>query len=217
MSTEMTVEYFLNYVKNTKSKNTYKEYKNGIKKFCEWFGKTPNEVLKMRKEDWVSGDLHRKKRFVRELEKFHKWLLEPNHTIRGKPNQAYGINSARTYCLGIQQLFRFYEMPMTIPTGSEISRTVVTTKDFVPTPQQYREMFKVANNLRDKLIISMGKDLAWRIGDFAKIRKDMLPNLEQDAPIPFELITEKELVLAKSFLSQETVDLLKQYLPIVEE
>lgn len=84
MSTEMTVEYFLNYVKDTKSKNTYKEYKNGIKKFYEWYGKSSNEVLEARKQDWVSGNLVQKKRFVRELEKFHKWLLQPVHTIKGK-------------------------------------------------------------------------------------------------------------------------------------
>jgi len=108
-------------------------------------------------------------------------------------------------------------MPMTIPTGSDISKTVVSTKDFVPTPQQYREIYKVAGDLRSRLIISMGLSLGWRIGDFAKIRKDMLPDLDQDAPIPFELITEKEAVIAKSFLSQETVDMLKEYLPTVKD
>jgi len=108
-------------------------------------------------------------------------------------------------------------MPITIPTGSDVSKTVISTKDFVPTPQQYREMYKVADSLRDKLIVSMGKDLGWRIGDFAKVRKDTLPILDADAPIPFELITEKEDVLAKSFLSQETVDLLREYLPTIKD
>src|SRR4030067_1937134 len=49
--------------------------------------------------------------------------------------------------------------------------------------------------------------------DYAKIKKDMLPDLNQDAPISFELITEKEKVLSKTFPSQETVDLLNEYLP----
>jgi len=108
-------------------------------------------------------------------------------------------------------------MPITIPSGSDVSKTIISTKDFVPTPQQYREMYKVADGLRDKLIVSMGKDLGWRIGDFVKIRKDTLPILDADAPIPFELITEKEDVLAKSFLSQETVDLLKEYIETVKD
>jgi len=199
----MKVEDFLNYVKETKSKNTWKEYKHGIEKFAEWFGKSPNEIMELRTQDWASTDLHQKKRFVREIEKFHKSLIEKGYTI----------NSARTICLGLMQLFRFYEMPVTIQTGSDVSKTVVSTKDYVPTPEQYREMFKMADDLRSKIIISLGKDLGWRIGDFVKIRKEQLPNLEQEPPILFELITEKEDVLAKSFISAETVELLKQYLP----
>jgi len=209
----MTVEDFLDHIKEAKSKNTWKEYRRGIALFSEWFKKTPNEILEMRRQDWISGDLFRKKRFMREIEKFHKWLLQPIHTIKGKSNQKYSINSARTNCLGIMQLFRFYEMPVTIPSGSDVSKTVVSTKDFVPKADQYRTMYKVAKDLRSKLIISMGKDLGWRIGDFVKVRKEQLPDLEQDAPISFELITEKEDVIAKSFLSGETCELLKQYLP----
>jgi integrase len=199
----MKVEDFLNYVKETKSKNTWKEYKHSIEKFAEWFGKSPNEIMELRTQDWASTDLHQKKRFVREIEKFHKSLIEKGYTI----------NSARTMCLGLMQLFRFYEMPVTIQTGSDVSKTVVSTKDYVPTPEQYREMFKMADDLRSKIIISLGKDLGWRIGDFVKIRKEQLPNLEQEPPILFELITEKEDVLAKSFISAESVELLKQYLP----
>jgi len=198
----MKVEDFLNYLKESKSKATYKEYKHGIEKFAEWFQKTPNEIMELRTQDWASIDLHQKKRFVREIEKFHKSLIE----------RGYSINSARTLCLGLMQLFRFYEMPVTIPSGSDVSKTVVSTKDFVPTPEQNREMFKVASDLRSKLIVSLGKDLGWRIGDFVKIKKEQLPNLEEEAPLLIELITEKEDVIAKSFISAETVEILKEYL-----
>jgi hypothetical protein len=103
-------------------------------------------------------------------------------------------------------------MPVTIPSGSDVSKTVVSTKDFVPTPEQNREMFKVASDLRSKLMISLGKDLGWRIGDFVKIKKEQLPNLEEEASLLFELITEKEDVIAKSFISAESAELLKEYL-----
>jgi integrase len=200
-----TVEEFLKHLRETKSKNTYLAYDQAIRKFSEFYGKTPNEILEERKRDWVSGDLHQKKRFAREIERFHKWLLEKGYTI----------NSATTLATNFCALFTFYEMPIT-DLPSEVVQKVPTTKDFVPTREQYQAIFRIADNLRDKLIISMGLNLAWRIGDFAKIRKDMLPDLEQDAPILFELITEKEKVIAKSFLAQETVDLLKEYMPIVQ-
>ena len=204
---KMTVKDFLDYVRESKSKNTFKEYKGGIVKFCEWYGKSADEILEERRQDWVSGDLFRKKRFAREIEKFHKALIE---------EQGYAINSARTYTLGILQLFRFYEMTVTIAVGSNVSKIVISTKDFVPNPQQLRKMYSVASDLRSKLIISLGLNLAWRIGDFLRITRDMLPDLEQDAPISFELITEKEDVIAKSFISAETVELLKEYLPTIE-
>jgi integrase len=210
----MTVEAFLDYVKQTKASNTFSSYKYGIQKFSEWFGKTPNEILEMRRQDWLSDDLHQKKRFMREIEKFHKWLREGEKDKNDNwIREPHTINSARNTCLGIMQLFRFYEMPVTIDTGSDVSKTVPSTKDYIPTPQDFREMYKVADDLRGKLITSMGKDLGWRIGDFSRLRKDILPNLDGEPPLPLDLITEKEDVLAKSFMSAETVEILKQWLP----
>jgi integrase len=206
----LTVEAFLEYIKSSKSKSTYKEYKEGLTKFSEWYGKTLNEILEERRQDVMSGNFTQNMRFSRELEKFHKWLITPQQD-RG----AFSINSARNYCLGIRQLFRFYGFPLT-NLSSEIGQTVQTTKDFIPTIQQYRDMFNVAD-IRGKLIISMGLDLAWRIGDFVSIRKDMIPDLEQETPIPFDLVTQKEKVIAKSFLGVETVELLKTYLSTIKD
>jgi site-specific recombinase XerD len=110
MTTQMTVEGFLDYIKETKSKNTLKGYRYGIQLFSQYFGKSPNEILELRKQDWISDDLHQKKRFVREIEKFHKWLKNGEKDKEGNwTRQPYTINSARNLTLGIIQLFRFYE------------------------------------------------------------------------------------------------------------
>lgn len=196
----MNAQDFLDYVKQAKSKATYKSYKTGLKVFSEWYGKTLNEVLKERFKDLQSQDMNVRKRFNREIEKFHRHLKE-----EGKPQ-----NTARTYCNGIQQLFRFFDMDIkALP--SEVTRKTATVKDYVPSVSEYRDMLNCGNIL-DRTIISMALDLGWRIGDFVKIRKDMLPNLEQSTPIPFSLITEKEEVISKSFLSAQSVQLLKTYL-----
>ena len=200
----MKANEFINYLEKSKSKSTVTIYKRGLELFSEYYGKSLDEILEERRQDLLSGDPKQRKRFVREIEMYHKWLLE---------EKKYPLNSASSYCDGIIQIFRYFEMPITLPTGSDVRKKVLTTKDFVPRPEQYRDMFQVADNLRDKLIISMGKDLAWRIGDFLNQRKDQLPNLERETPIPYDCITEKEDVIAKSFLSNETVELLKQYLP----
>lgn len=181
-------------------------YREGLKRFEEWYKKTANEILAERVNDWISGDLFKKKRFARKIEEFHAYLIKEKN---------YAPNSATYYCQGIRSLFSYYEMPVKV--SSEIDKRKMTTRDFVPRIDQYAEMFKVADNLRDKLIVSMGLTLAWRIGDFAKIKKDDLPNLDLEPPIPFEVLTQKEETLAKSFLSDEAVELLKQYLPTLNE
>jgi integrase len=194
-------ELFIDHIKKTKAKNTIKEYLCSIAKFSEFEKKTLDDILEERRQDIASGDFMRSMHFSRELEEFHKDLL----------NKGFSINSARNYCIGIKQFFKFYGFPLQNLSG-EISKTVLTTKDFVPSIQQYRDMFNSSKTIQQKVIISMSLDLAWRIGDLVSLRKGQLPDLTQEAPIAFDLVTEKEKILAKSFLSLETVELLKTYL-----
>jgi len=58
----------------------------------------------------------------------------------------------------------------------------------------------------------MTTDLGLRVSDFLEIKKQDLPDLSLEAPISFDVMTEKEDVIARGFLSQENVDLLKKYI-----
>ena len=196
----MKVKDFLDYIKESKSKATLKNYKVGLKKFLEWYQKDGDTILQERFEDLQSRDQQRRKRFNREIEKFHRHLKNIGHAQ----------NTAVAYIDGVRQLFRYFDMDIkNLPT--EVTRKTTTVRDFVPTVSQYRDMFNCGNIL-DRTIISLGLDLGWRIGDFLNIKKDMLPNLEAEAPLPFGLLTQKEEVISKSFLSAQTVQLLKSYL-----
>ena len=70
-------------------------------------------------------------------------------------------------------------------------------------------MYTIAN-FRERVILSMATDLGLRIGDFLNIKKKDLPELTLEAPISFDVMTDKEDVVARGFLSQETVTLLKK-------
>jgi len=207
---ELSVQEFLDSVSNP---NTKKEYRHGIKKFCEWYGKSAEEILELRKDDLTQKAeenlieyRNRAARFEKEIEKFHSYLLD----------QKFAINSARNLTIGIRQLFRFYQMPIRIRSGSKVAKTVKTTKNFPLTIEHVRAMFKVAD-LRERIILSMATDLGLRIGDFIALKKSDLPHLDQEPPIPFDVMTDKEDVVAHGFLSQESVDLLKAYLPTLEK
>jgi len=202
---ELSVKEFLDSVNNP---HTKKEYRYGIRKFCKWFGKTPEEILKMRQDDLMpkKGESlveqrFRAARFQREIEKFHSHVVE----------EGRAINTARTATIGIRQLFRFYQMPVVMRSGSRATKTVKTTKSFPLRIDHVRRMFEVAD-LRERVILSVATDLASRISDFIKLQKSDLPDLNQEPPISFDIMTKKEDVIAHSFLSTETVELLKSYL-----
>jgi len=164
------------------SKNTRKSYKTGLRKFEKYFGKPIDEILKLREQDLGSDDIHQKRRFEKEIEKFHQSLLD----------KGYGINTARTMTLGIIQIFRFYDMPIKRRYGSKISRTVISTRDHMLTIFDIRKMYKVGG-LRARTLLCMSKDLGWRISDFLSILKaDVEPLLQKKPPVPFRKLTKKE-------------------------
>jgi site-specific recombinase XerD len=207
---ELSVQEFLDSVSNP---NTRKEYRHGLNKFCEWFGKSAEEILELRKDDLTqrAGEnlidyRNRAARFEKEIEKFHGYLL----------TQKCSINTARTQTLGIRQLFRFYEMPIRFRAGSKVSKTVKTTKSFPMTIEHVRAMFQVGD-LRERLVLSVATDLGLRISDFIQFKKTDLPPLSEEPPIAIDTMTGKEDVVAHGFVSQETADLLKIYLPTLEK
>jgi len=207
---DMSAKEFLDSIPNP---NTKKCYRLGIKRFCEWFGKTPLEVLNMRKVDLTQRPeenlidyRNRAKRFEKELEKFHSYLLD----------QEFAINTARYLCLGIRQLFRYFEMPIRLRSGSKVSKSVQTGRSFPLRIEHVRKMFEVAD-LRERVLLSMAVDLGLRVSDFISIKRSDLPSLDQTSPISFDLMTGKESMIAHGFLSEESAKLLRVYLPTLRE
>jgi len=203
---KLSEEEFLETIQNP---STRKGYRQGIKKFIEYYGKTAEEILNQRKNDLIprTGEdivehRNRSARFSKEIEKFHGHML----------NNEFSTNSARNYTIGIRQLFRYYQMPVQIRAGSKVTKTVKTSKSFPLRIEHVRKMFAIAD-IRERVILSMATDLGLRVGDFISIKKDELPSLNQETPIPFDIMTGKEEVVAHGFLSQETVEILKSYLP----
>ncbi|MGD0494701.1 MAG: tyrosine-type recombinase/integrase [Candidatus Bathyarchaeia archaeon] len=206
----MSVEQFLESVTNPL---TRKEYRHGLKKWVEYYGKTAEQTLQERKDDLTQRAnenlidyKNRAARFEKEIEKFHGWMRE----------HGSAINSARTLTLGIRQLFSYYQMPVTLRNGSKATKTEKTTRSFPLAIEHDRKMFAVAD-LRERVILSMATDLGLRMEDFISLKKADLPDLSQEAPISFDIMTSKENVVAHGFLSAESLELLKTYLQTMEQ
>jgi integrase len=170
-------------------------------------------VLEERKDDLTqrpNEDIvtyrNRAANYERIIESFYNNLIE----------KGYKINAAKSITHGIRQLFRFYHMDVRMRSGSNVNRTVKTQKSFPLAIEHVRKMYAVAN-FRERVILSMATDLGLRIGDFLEIKKSDLPDLSLEAPIAFDVMTDKEDVIAKGFLSQETADLLTKYVETLSD
>jgi len=103
---------------------------------------------------------NRAARFEKEIERFHSYLIA----------EGYSINSARNMTLGISQLFRYYQMPVRMRSGSKVSQTVQTTKNFPLSIEHVRKMFEVAN-LKERTILSLAVDTDCEFRISLKLRK----------------------------------------------
>lgn len=207
---ELSEKEFLDSVSNP---NTKKSYRYGLRTFLEWFGKSAEEVLTMRQEDLTRKPdeniiefRNRAARFEKEIERFHSYLIQEGRSI----------NTARGMTIGVRQLFRYYQMPIILRSGSKVSQTVQTTRNFPLTIDHVRKMFRVAN-LKERAILSVAVDTGLRISDFIALKKADLPSLSEEPPAAFALLTQKEKITAHCFLSQESVELLKTYLPTLQK
>jgi integrase len=193
---------FLKYYIDTKSKNTAKSYKIGLQRFEKWYGKTANDILEERRADLESKDFMRIRRFNDLLEKFGKDMQQKENL---------SINTTRTLSIGVIQFFAYFGVPIKVSFKS-----IITKKTYIPDIADFRRMFKIAD-LKGKVIISLGLDLAWRISDFIALKKSDIPDLSLECPIQIEKTTFKEKELSSTFISCETVDLLKEYMTTLRE
>lgn len=191
-------EKFLDDLLSRRKKTTFKGYRRGLELFEEFYQKDCDTILKEAREKQQSEDVTQLSYFDHKIEAFYKWMVD----------RKYALTSARNNTLGIVAFFNFYR----IPTNAKVPMPPPTTKTYIPKIEELRSMYAVAD-LKGKLVLSLGLDLSWRLGDFINLKKADLPDLNQKAPIPISKITSKENAISATFISSETVELLKAYLP----
>lgn len=161
------------FLDSLNKKGTRSTYKRGVELFVTWYGKDVETILAERKDDLTPrpnespvDSKQRANRYEKLLEKFYFWLKEQGYD---KANTRY------SFCKGLRQLFRYYNISLTLRTGSPINQVNPKIDDFPLKPENVKKMFHIAKDLRSKLLISMGNDLGWRISDVLSIRRDELP------------------------------------------
>ena len=172
------------------SAHTRKSYKNGIKKFEEFYGKGIETLVKSDNAG-------------RTIEKFYAWLKE----------KGYSQNTCRNLVNAPIQFLKYFGTEVKYRKSLGMYKTVVTTRDHRVTIHEVQEMAKVAD-LREQVLLEVFL-LGLRIGDVALLEWKTF-DVSGEPPIPIMIHTRKEDVVARTFISQEFKDLFDKYLETID-
>lgn len=169
---------------------TRKSYMSGIKKFENEFYHKPIETLIKSPE---AGKV---------VEQFYCWIREK-----------HGQNTARNVVNSVIQFLKFHGTEVKYRKALQIYKTVPTTRDHRTTISEIQTMGSVSN-LREQVLLEVYL-LGLRIGDVALLEWRTF-DVQGDTPIPIEINTKKEQVVARTFISEEFKQLLDKYLQTID-
>ncbi|MDH5634492.1 MAG: tyrosine-type recombinase/integrase [Candidatus Bathyarchaeota archaeon] len=208
----MNAQEYLDYIFESKSKNTAKTYKNALKNFAIWYkgefsAKALSQILGERKQSLEGTTVKERRKFERIIEKWH----------RSQTENGISVNTARSRYVAVVQFFKYFDLDLKVSIiPSEVRKSVISERDYPLTVEELRQMYKVAD-LRGRTILLMAKDLGLRLSDFRMLKAEDLPSLDREPPILFRVETHKEHVQTKGYLSAETIQILKTYLSTLKK
>lgn len=174
------------------SKNTRKSYRNGIRKFEEFYGKGIETLIDS--ED--AGKV---------IEKFFVWLK----------GRGYTQNTARNFVNASIQFLKFFNTPVKYRKSLGIYKSVLTTRDHMLTVDEAREMFKVGD-LSEKVMVKTWL-LGLRVSDACRLKWSDFDVKPQNEPIELLIYTKKEDIIAHCFIDSEFQKLLAKHIPNLDK
>lgn len=160
----LSVKYWMDSLNGKSGPHTTKYiFKKNLQRFCEWIGKTPDQLIEERKQQLKADDQRVNHQAEMDLKRFLAYLdekgLSPN-TIRG-------------YFMAIRNFYKRNYLELSFFRGD--IRTIHTVQEGTraASKQDIRKMLEVSNP-RVRAIILFLKDTGLSESDFAKLKlKDL--------------------------------------------
>jgi integrase len=161
-------------------KKTRENYIRGWKSFKQYLGKNPEEILVLRKEEG--------KRFITRLVMFFEYLKK----------QGLSENTARTMIIPLQSFLSYFDVPLRV--SNKLPKLHMKLEDHKLSLEEFQKLYKY-NDLSTKAWLSLSRDCPARIGDLLQISPEQIMKGE------FLIKSEKENVIGKVYISEDTKDL----------
>jgi len=178
-----------------------------LKDFQQYLGeKTLSSLIKTLDKDFEKLKVDQfARKWGQKVASFYQKLLE-----EGK-----SINTARNKTIAVRSFFNSAYVKLKIRRGAIGKPQMAFEHSF--SIQELRRMFYMGD-IREKVILALGRSLGWGSGDFVKIRKDDIAKAIQNTKNGFAFFPryrKKSGELMKSIITPDAVNVLETYLPTI--
>ncbi len=184
------------------TKQRYLEYFN---EFLSFVGRTPDELVVQRQQDLINPDRKIQRRIESLLLAF----------LAKKKAEGYAVATRQIYFASIRSFFEIHYFPLIMrkgdyPTGDSNGVKRATKEAILKALNNKHQR----NKLTIKAIMLFIKDSGLRVSDVRRLNYgDIAKQLEKgETLIQINVITEKTNLLAKTFIGEESIQALKEYL-----
>jgi len=208
--------------------------KMNVRCFCLWLDKTPEEIVSEFYTIEKAVMVQRwKKDYGDYLYAWYKDLLEGTEVFVKKRKQGewkitkekrkYAHNTARTMAYSVAGFIRTTCDRVIFDKTKKIPKAVATTQsEHEFTYEELKRMFTVGD-VEERCILQLGVNLGLRVDDFSTLLREPFERAVQrvksgkaETPYELKLETRKEKIIARSQLTEKTIDVLSTYLQTKE-
>lgn len=183
-----------------------------LKRFCDWIGKSPDQLIEERKHDNGCEDERVKHRAEMKVKQFIKHLEE----------QGLSANTRNSYFMAIRNFYKrnYYELHFF--RGDGPGNQTVQEGTRAASKEDIRKMLEVSNP-RVRALLLFIKDTGLAEADVAKLKlkdlgvKDASQIFQLEAPVSLVLRRKKTGNLTMTFMGKESFEALKTTLRIRQQ
>lgn len=177
--------------------NTKKHYRLSLNQFCEWMGKTPDELVALARESKKASEDPRETLFMEG--KVRQYL----QYLKGK---GLSDGSRRIKYAAIKSFFEINLVPLSMGRGDRPNGE--SSGSNIPTREDVRRMLNVAKSRQYRAALLLAKDTGLRISDLLKLTWNYR-DMGEGYWCWDKVTTQKEGVVATVFIGPETTEFLK--------
>jgi len=163
--------------------------------FLEFTGLSGDQILESRKAD-------KEYSWEKRVMEFKNWLITVKHL---------GEKTASTATAAVRGFFSYHRLTLQFrrSESAKLNQGEPKFEDYRFSREDLKKMCDVAD-LTEQYVITAGKSFGLRAGDFIKLRRGDLENLDRPVPISIgDLTTSKEKVKAYPFIDGDALPVIK--------